>query len=741
MNEKLEKKKSEKKEGSLTIRAFIVYVCVALASIGVFYRIIDLQFSKKAELRNRSEVAGKTLEMVEIPVERGTILSRDNEVLVQRLPRYIIAMDTYPVEKIKNQPDSIKILLPDSVFNAQITALADSITKLFGERNPSWEVALKKARAEKKRYFVISDKASISECLQVQEFPLFRDQKDYNALCKVKGNLKYVINPYGNLARRTLGYVSGDSLKNKNTTFQKEQDGITLVGLEGYFNTELSGTPGKVLRKYISNVAIDLESDENVKPSNGFDITTTLNVTYQDIAHNTLMNSLREFNADEGCVIVMEVATGDILAMANIGKDKLGLYGEIKNIALTQYEPGSTFKTASLLVALNDGKVTPNTPVSLGYSSGRTAKVGHRNVVDDHAIAINNPELWYIFAQSSNVGTTKAIYDYYASNQQQFIDGLYKLGFGDTLRFPIVGGDMKPLLRNPSHPRWSKTSISTIPMGYELQVTPLHLLTFYNAIANNGCMVAPRLVSKIASKDTTKIYQVDTLNAQICSGQALQYIRSMLDSVVTCGTGRKGFTGAPYTVAGKTGTSKIYSPDAKGQSLYNASFCGYFPADNPKYSCIVVIKKPRAKSIYGGTVALPVFREIADKIYATDYDLMPKAEAMSQDANTDNIPLLAKVRSKTLETIFKGINFNKTIFPTSEWLIYSDGQCQDVVAFSKDIIPDVIGMSLTDAVYVLEKAGIATEVKGYGRVKKQSPEANTPLQKNQKVVLELDMKS
>jgi len=246
-------------------------------------------------------------------------------------------------------------------------------------------------------------------------------------------------------------------------------------------------------------------------------------------------------------------------------------------------------------------------------------------------------------------------------------------------------------------------SISTIPMGYELQVTPLHLLTFYNAIANNGCMVAPRLVTKLFSKDTTILRGVDTLNAHICSNQALSYMQSMLDSVVSCGTGRRGFVGVPYKVAGKTGTSKIYSPDAKGESLYNASFCGYFPADNPKYSCIVVIKKPRTKSIYGGAVALPVFRNIADKIYATDYDLMAEVETSPQ--NVFAMPVSANL------------------------------------TFVKNIIPDVIGMSLTDALYILEKAGMTTEVKGYGRVKRQTPEANSPLQGDKKVILELDIES
>ena len=745
----MKEKTSARKEGSLTIRAFIVYVCVILVAVGIFYRIIDLQFHKN-DLKSQSEAAKKTLETVVIPVERGTIFSRNNEILVQRFPKYKIAMDTYPLERIKREgkADSIKVLLSDSLFEAYVPALADSITELFGDTAQKWEKQIRAARAKKEHYFKISDNAGISEYNRAQKIFVFYNgkKKVCNTLCKPEIDLKNAKYPYDDLARRTLGEVRTHVVGKKNPPLQ-EQDSIERVpvGLEGYFDKELSGTDGSVLKKYISNIAIEIESEDNIKPCNGYDITTTLDMTIQNVATQSLLNNLRSYNADEGCAIVMEVATGDILSIVNISKDKTGKYRETKNIALTKYEPGSTFKTASLLVALNDEKVTPTTPIPINYTLGRTATVGHRAVVDDHALASKSPELWYVFAQSSNVGTARAIYDNYASGQQKFIDGLYKLGFGDTLRFPIIGGDMKPLLRSTSDPKWSKTSISTIPFGYEVEVTPLHLLTFYNAIANNGCMVQPRLVSKISAKDKTiRTFAVDTLNAHICSEQALGYIRGMLDSVVTCGTGRKGFITAPYSVAGKTGTSKILSPDAKGENLYNASFCGYFPADNPKYSCIVVIKKPRTGSIYGGAVALPVFRDIADKIYATDYALMPEAKAMPHNADIASIPISAKVRSKTLANIFTGINFNTPVSSATEWIkVYSDGQslCMEDVVFSKNIIPDVTGMSLTDAVYILEKAGIATEVKGYGRVKRQSPEANAPLKKNQKVVLELDIES
>ena len=610
----MSKKPSEKKEASLGIRVFVIYLCIILTSVGVSYRIIDLQFSHKNELRSRAEAEKKTLKPEVIPIERGVILSRDNKTLTKRLPKYKIYMDTYPIDPAKGEKGNSKgkkTFLPDTVFNNHVAALGDSLTKLFGKTTPSWEQQLKTARSEQKRHFKISDNADRIQYMRVKTFPIFNK---YNVLCNPEEDLNHTEYYYNNLAHRTLGEARMEA----------------PVGLEGYFDKELSGTPGLILRKKIGNISIDIESENNIQPRDGYNVTTTLDMTIQDIANIALLNSLHQYNAEKGCVIVMEVTTGDVLAMVNISKDTSGNYRETENNALTEYEPGSTFKTASLMVALEDGKVSPNTRIPVKYTSGYTASVGNRKVTDDHGIKVDTPELWYIFAQSSNVGVTKVIYENYASCQQQFIDGLYKLGFGDTLRFPVSGGNKKPLLRSTTDRWWSKTSISTIPMGYEVEVTPLHLLTFYNAIANNGCMVQPRLVTKISSKnETIRTFNVDTLNARICSEQTLLYIRSMLDSVITCGTGRKGFMDAPYKTAGKTGTSEDLTAKNKGKNLYNASFCGYFPADNPKYSCVVVIKGLVKKDnhYYGGTVALPVFRDIADKIYATDYDLMPKAKA------------------------------------------------------------------------------------------------------------------
>lgn len=735
----MNKKEIEKREGSLPIRAFIVYACVVLASIGVFYRVIDLQFFKQADLKEKSEATQKTIRQVPLLVERGTIFTCNGDVLVQRVTKYRIAIDTYPTEIIKREgmPDSIKVLLPDKDFNDLVGLLADSIAGLFGGTSKSWEQKLREARygGKPNRDFLICDDAGISEYNRVKTFPILCK---YNALCKPKPKSGQPRYPYGDLARRTLGHVEW-----KNTELASKVD---PVGIEGEFDKELSGTPGRISRRLISNISIDVKDDKYIEPRDGFNIATTLDMTIQDIANSALENSIRKFNADAGCVIVMEVATGNVLAMVNLTKGSSGICSDkdSRNIALDKYEPGSTFKTASLLVALNDGKVTPNTKKSVSA----VEQIGHKKVSEDHFIEAKEYELWNIFAQSSNVGTVKTIYDNYASNPQQFLDGLAKLGFNDEpLRFPVYGGDrvseVKKMSSKGQKGGWSNQSMSSIPMGYEVEVTPLHLLMFYNAIANNGCMVAPRLVTKLFSKDSTILKNVDTLNIQICSPQALRYIQSMLDSVVTCGTGRKGFMGAPYKVAGKTGTAQDHAhTKVQGKKFYNASFCGYFPADNPKYSCIVVLKTG-AKDIYGGTIALPVFRDIADKIYAMDYDLMPKATALSKDADLASIPIATKTRSTTLKAIFDGTNFNATVPMTSEWLkTYSDGNRLHIenAAFSRDgLLPDVKGMSLTDAVYILEKAGMATEIKGFGRVKKQTPEANVPLPRNKKVILELDI--
>ncbi|MCL2040922.1 MAG: transpeptidase family protein [Bacteroidales bacterium] len=719
MNKKSLKTENKQGEGSLTIRVFVVYLLIVLAGLGIFYRIGNLQIFHKDDLRARLEAHKATIKPMDIPVERGVILSRHDEILVERLPIYNIHIDTYPTEQLS---DGTKIInMSDSVFNINVAALGDSLTALFGATTPSWEQRLRAARAEQKHFVKISDKASIKDYERIKKFPIFYDAKKghnpYNALCRVAPNLDNVVYPFGNLAKRTLGVA-----KKSNDTLRKQNDNDReLTGLVGYYDEELSGTPGRLLKKYIGGIPFDIASPDNIYPRDGVDITTTLNMTMQYIANEALLNAVIRSQAKKGCVIVMEVATGDILAMANLSHIGNGDYSDIKNHALDKYEPGSTFKAASLMVALEDGKVTTNTEILLNYKSGsKKSKVGERDVEDDHALKINNPALWEIFAQSSNVGTTRAIRDNYISNPQQFIDGLYKLGFGDTLHFPVVLGDQKPSLEGPKDKgKWSGQSISSIPMGYEVELTPLHLLTFYNAIANNGCMVQPRLITKIASKEETEYVKVDTLKAHICSEKTLRDMRGMLDSVVTRGTARNAFAKAPYSVAGKTGTAEDLTKENKGKGLYTASFCGYFPADNPKYACVVVIKEIPGTIIvnektvkndhYGGSVAAPVFRNIADKIYATDFDLMP-------EANFAQTPEWKQIQSNAQRPKTKN------------------------VASTGNTVPDVKGMSLTDAVYILDKAGLATEIKGYGRVKKQSPEANAPLKKGEKVILELDIK-
>jgi cell division protein FtsI (penicillin-binding protein 3) len=544
------------------------------------------------------------------------------------------------------------------------------------------------------------------------------------------------------LAKRTLGEVKEYIVKVKDLT-GREQDILKrdLTGLEGFFEKELSGVSGKKMTKTVSNIIIDMNDPSDILPQNGLDVVTTLDMTIQDIAHKSLLNNMKNHEADEGCVIVMEVETGDILAIANISQDRNGAYRETKNVALDEYEPGSTFKTAGLLVALNDEKITPNTKIQIAYKSGRTATVGVRNVTDDVVIDKNEAPVWEILARSSNVGTTRAIYNSYNAHQQQFFDGLCRLGFCDTIIFPVIGGKKCPLLHSPSHPMWSKSTISTVPMGYEVKVTPLHLLTFYNAIANDGKMVAPRLVSELRSgEQTVQKFDVIVLREKICSDQALQQIRGMLDSVITYtrGTGYKGFKGSLYTIAGKTGTSTDYTREAKGKNLNNASFCGYFPADNPKYSCIVLIKRPRTGGSHGGSVAIPVFRDIADKLYATDFKLMPEAEPSIQDSA--NFDLVAKSRISALDTIFKTVHFQMFERNNATWgyvHLKNKTAVVEQVSFSDKMMPDVTEMSPTDAVFVLEKVGLAVEIKGYGRVKRQTPEANTLIIKGQKAILEL----
>lgn len=752
------KKKENTGKKGLAARAFLIYFCFALAGIAVIVRITYIWIAEGSTLRQEAEKEARGYFNIE--AQRGRILSKHGDILVQRTSMFDVYMDTYPIDPI----DTARMpLMSNADFIANIGPLADSLHLLFPEKTAAqWEKYISDARKKENRYLKIKTGADIKELERMKKFPLFVYEYTNKQNSKQRRtSLNYThketrLMPFGDLASRTIGYVS-HKLEPRDTSYidaktnkevRKVYDTIPLhVGIEGAFDEYLQYTRGRILYQKLGvHTWGEVKDESNIYPRDGKDVVTTFDMAIQDVAHKALRENIIENKAQRGCAIVMEVATGEILAMVNLRKDKNGNYREIYNDAIgRKLELGSVFKTPSLLVALNDEKISPDSrfPVTKRSENfpGRP-----RPITDSHGFGDGNPTVREIFEHSSNIGSVKAIYENYKNDQQAFIDGLYRFGLNEPLGLPL-SGEASPYLKNTADKTWSKATITSIPMGYEVEITPLQLLTFYNAIANNGCMIKPKFVTEIRENgETIKAFPTDTLNPKICSDKALSDIRSMLEGVVLRGTGRRGFQGVKYTVAGKTGTSRVSVPGAGyASNKHNASFCGYFPADNPKYSCIVVVEEPSAGQYYAAAVALPVFRDIANKLYAVDKELMPEADATVPKDSIPTIPMYANARKASVKTVLDFIGFDVPVNDSDdEWISISTDTknkeikvIPDTASYTYNVVPAVEGMSLTDAVYVLEAAGLSVEATGYGKVAKQLPVAGTAIGKNKKVRLSL----
>ncbi len=416
------------------------------------------------------------------------------------------------------------------------------------------------------------------------------------------------IMPNGLLARRTIGYVTEDSTSN-------------IVGLEGSFNNYLSGKDGfKVQQRLTGGAWIDVENLETVHARPGYNVVTTINLDLQDVAEHALYRQLSKSNAHHGCVVVMEVHTGDIKAIANLEKGSDGAYHETYNYAVGEStEPGSTFKLMSMITALEDGVIDLDDTINTGDG---TVKYYDKIIRDHEEKGLGKITARQVFEHSSNVGTAKIIYENYKDNPRRYVDRLYSMQINKPLDLQIKG-EGKPVIRYPGEKLWSGISLPMMAYGYEVQMTPLQILTFYNAVANDGKMVKPRFVTEVRDGNwPVKTYDSEVITNAICSRSTIRKAQSLLEGVVENGTA-KNLRNSNYKIAGKTGTAQIanekYGYRSGERISYQASFVGYFPADDPLYSCIVVVNAPSNFVYYGNVVAGPVFKEISDKVYATSF--------------------------------------------------------------------------------------------------------------------------
>lgn len=700
----------------ILVRVYLVYLGVLLFGLFIIARVVYIQQFEKKELL---EMATKQeIRVFEMDAIRGNILADDGTLLAVSVPIFEIRMDV--------MTDSIT----DAVFSRNVDSLAICLSNLYHDHTATeYKDNLWEGRRNKDRYMLIRRDVTYPELKKMRTFPIFRRGKYKGGLIVIPQYEREL--PYKSLARRIVGYESG------------EGDKKVFVGLEGFFTKNLQGTNGqRVMRRVGGGAWMPVGQENQVDPQNGDDVVTTLDVNLQDLAESALRKELIADSADHGCVILMEVKTGYIRAMANLGRTKSGTYAEIFNYAIGEsQETGSTFKLASFLVALDDGKITLETPINC---SGGITTFSGRKMEDSHH-GLGTITALQVFEKSSNVGTSKMIHAAYGATPQKFIDGLYRIGINRPLNLQIAG-EGRPYIKNTKSKFWSALSIPWMSIGYELSLAPIHLLTLYNAVANNGAMVKPLFVREIRHNgQVLQQFNTVVINPQIVSPSAIKSARRMLEGVVEEGTGANIKT-PNYKIAGKTGTAQIaagnkgYRQGTK-QVQYKGSFVGYFPADDPKYSCIVVIVNPKKGKYYGGAVAAPVFRELSDRLYAIRPDILVP---LPRDTGLARLPFAHGGNTTDLNAAFASLGMDaKTTSASSPWARpVSDGGKVILIphAISKGAMPDVTGMGLKDALYLLEQQGLKVLVNGKGTVVRQSIAPGYTIHKGLPVVIDLQIK-
>lgn len=629
------------------------------------------------------------------PAKRGNILSADGKVMVASLPKYRLFMDFVVIDKDSVARTKAQ-LWRDSALKADIDSIAEGLHRIFPDKSEEWfRDRIRRGREKGSHAWNLYPRlATYIQYKQVKELPLLRETPYKGGFNPERVMLR--TKPYGSLASRTLGEVVKDTAS----------DTIRATsGLEWCYDTILRGTDGikhhkreyKQTVSYYDRLAV-----------NGHDLVCTIDVTMQDIAEKAIVNKLKEVGGEKGVVILMEVATGDIKAMVSMTRyydPTTGepVYLEAQNDAINAlWEPGSTFKTGSIMVALEDGYITPETRVQTGNGVYQM----HNRWMKDHNWrkgGYGELTVTEILGYSSNVGVSRIIDEYYHNNPQKYVQGLRNLGVGISLGMPM-GADPRVRMPNTDKIRgnWSETALAWMSIGYETQIPPISTLAFYNAIANNGRMVRPRFVkAEMENGQVVREFPVEVIKEKICSNHTLADIQMILEKVVSEGLGKKAGN-KRFKVSGKTGTAQVAKNGSYASHSYMVSFCGYFPSDAPKYSCIVCIRKDGLPASGGGQCG-PVFSEISQLVMSQGVYRDPREAADSTSIFT---PTMAKERATTVV----------------------------------GTVPDVVGMGAKDAIYCLQQAGMKVRLHGIGLVHEQSIPAGTKTEKGKTITLKLSNK-
>lgn len=699
-------------------RVYLVYLGIVAFALFILSKAVFIQNVEGEYWINLSD--SLHLDIKDMDAERGTIFSEDGSMLSTSIPYFDVRIDL-AADGLRDKEGKF--------FFANVDSLSIKLYQLFGEYSASvYKERLLSAFRRKDRYYLLRKNITYREYQQMNEWKFIKAGSSKSGFIFEEKEKR--LTPFGLLANRTIGL----SREYINT----EGKSVSInVGLEKTYDRLLRGEKGtRVVRKISGGAFVPIEGTE-IEPENGHDIVTTIDVNIQDVAENALMKMMVGNECEHGTCIVMEVKTGKIKAIANLGKQKDGTYFEDFNYAITKSEPGSTFKLMTMMAVLEDHYSGLNHTVDL---EGGIWKTSGRVVRDSEHHGKKNVSIKEAFALSSNVAMAKLASAYYASQPRKFLNHIYRLGLDSTTGIGLAG-EAKPLILNPSSQYWSATTLPWMAFGYNLSLTPLHTLMLYNAVANNGVMMKPYLVSSIMKEGKiVKEFQPTIRRSKICSDETLNMLKECLESVVLNGTARSMQTPV-YSFAGKTGTALV-ADGAKGYSdhIYQSSFAGYFPSDDPKYSCIVVIKnKPSAKKFYGAEVAGPVFREVADKLYA--FSASEKVNYTLAKSKDSSKSIWAGWR-RDFENIFNELKIRVTDSTSNgQWITVNkengSATAKKIAAF-RGAIPNLRGMGLKDAVHLLENMELKVIAKGFGKINQQSLPPGANYNKGQTIYIELN---
>lgn len=659
-------------ERNIMRRFSLVVGFMFVFGVMIVIKLVNLQFVHGEKYREMAKEL--TVQNFIIPANRGNVYGDDGSLLATSVPKYDIRFDSRAVT--------------EEDFKENLIPLSEGLSKMFGRPATYYQNRLRKARADGHRYFPIAKNLGYSEYVQIRSLPLFNKGQYRGGIITETRTVRE--HPIGKIAERTVGTEAFD------------QPGYYAAGIEGAFHEELMGKDGQRLKQKIGfNQWKPVDDTNEIEPQDGYDVVSTINVNIQDIAHHALLRQLEHYEAEHGTVIVMEVATGEIKAISNLGRTKQGTYSELLNYAVGEaHEPGSTFKLMSFMAALEDKVIDTSTVINTGLGS----KVFYRRTIYDTR-GYGKISAARIMEVSSNIGVATILDENYSKNPQRFLNYLKAWHLNEKTGVSIKG-EASPVIPEPGSSLWSKNALPSMAYGYNLKLTPLQTLTFYNAVANDGVMVRPKFVKEIRSSNKViKTFETEIINPKIASEETIKQTQEILKNIVKRGTGRSLYS-RDFSMSGKTGTAQTeyWMPDWKSNRRYISSFAGYFPAENPKYSCIVVIHKPSTRiGFYGGDVSGPVFKRVAQKIFTDSTILEEENELEFGDPNLE----------KDFETYYAKLQN------------------------SGKIVPDVNGMHAMDAIALLENLGLKVQAIGTGKVSKQSLQSGVNFKQGQQITINL----